>query len=200
MRILPSLKTWSVGLNFEYGVKPDDINTLTRAVLNGRKEAFEVMDGHKRIEGSEDVSLAFTGSHIGIREGRRIFGEYRICDSDILEGRRFDDGICLVTFGVDVHKLSADDTTECKRGYRSKPYNIPYRALVARDAENLLLAGRCISGDFYPHASYRVMGNMAATGEAAGFAAANIAKEGISPREFDGTRAHDFMAERGYAL
>ena len=66
--------------------------------------------------------------------------------------------------------------------------------------DNLLLAGRCISGDFYPHASYRVMGNMAATGEAAGFAAAECSKEKISPKAYDGKRARQFMESRGYEI
>ena len=129
-----------------------------------------------------------------------MFSLYRLTDDDILEGKRFEDGICLVTFGVDVHKLKPDDTLDCKRGYRTKPYNIPYRCLVAKDCDNLMLAGRCISGDFYPHASYRVMGNMCATGEACGFAAAKIAKECISPKQFDGRRARAFMASKGYDL
>lgn len=200
VRMLPSLKSWTMGLNFEYDVVPDDIKRLSDAVISGRREAFEVIDKHREIEGYSELSIAFTGAHIGIREGRRIFGEYRITDEDILTGRRFEDGLCLVTFGVDVHKLHATDTTDCKRGYRSQPYNIPYRALVPLGVSNMLLAGRCISGDFYPHASYRVMGNMAATGEAAGFAAANIAREGITPRDFDGRRAKEFMMEKGYAL
>ena len=200
VRMLPSLKTWTIGLNFEYGVKPDDIHTLSRAVSNGRREAFEIIEKHKGIEGYEGLSIAFTNAHIGIREGRRIFGEYRITNEDILEGRRFEDGLCLVTFGVDVHKLHANDTTDCKRGFRSKPYNIPYRALLPLGVSNLMLAGRCISGDFYPHASYRVMGNMAATGEACGFAAARAAKEGIAPRELDGKLAREFMVSKGYEV
>ncbi|MBE6779316.1 MAG: FAD-dependent oxidoreductase, partial [Ruminococcaceae bacterium] len=119
---------------------------------------------------------------------------------DILEGRRFEDGICLVTFKVDVHKLKSDDTTDCNRGYHTQPYHIPFRCLVPKKCNNLLLAGRCISGDFYPHASYRVMGNMTATGEACGFAAAVCVRESLSPKAFDGRRAKAFMAERGYTL
>lgn len=200
VRKLPSLKTWCMGINFQYDVMPDDIDSLTNAVLDGRKEVFEVIEKHKEIKGYEDLYIAFTNSHIGIREGRRIYGEYRLTDDDIIEGKRFDDGICLVKFGVDVHKLKSDDTLDCKRGIHTKPYNIPYRCLVAKECKNLMLAGRCISGDFYPHASYRVMGNMAATGEACGFAAASCVKRGISPKVFDGRLAKEFMMNKGYSV
>ncbi len=197
---LPSLMSWDMSVNFEYDVMPDNIESLTRAEIHARKEIFETIQAHKKIEGCEKMHTLYTAPHIGTREGRRIFGEYRITDDDILEGKRFDDAICLVTAGVDVHKLNSNDTTECARGFRSKPYNIPYRCLVPKASDNMLLAGRCISGDFYPFSSYRMMGNMMAVGEACGFAAANCVKEGISPRDFDGRRAKEFMAERGFAL
>lgn len=197
---LPSLRTWNMGLNFQYDVMPDDIDSLTRATLEGRRETFEVIEAHKRIMGYEDIYTAFTSAHIGIREGRRIYGEYRLTDDDIIEGRRFDDAVCLVRFGVDVHKLKNDDTDECTRGYKTKPYHIPYRSLVAKGLDNLILAGRCISGDFYPHASYRVMGNMAATGEAAGLAAAECARTGIKAREYDGRRIAEYMKNKGYEI
>jgi len=200
VKILPSCASWDMGMNFQYGVKPDDIESLSRAVLEGRRESFETVEAHKKIPGYENLYTVFTSSHIGVREGRRIYGEYRITDEDILEGKHFDDAVCLVTFGVDVHKLKSDDTTECARGYKTKPYHIPYRALLPLGVDNLILAGRCISGDFYPHASYRVMGNMAATGEAAGFAAAECAKEKISPKSYDGKRARRFMESRGYEI
>lgn len=197
---LPSLINWNMGFNFQYDVVPDDISVLSQAVYEGRKEAFEMVEGHKKIPGFEKMNLTFSGSHLGLREGRRIMGLYRLSDEDILEGRKFDDGVCLVTFGVDVHKLKSDDTLNCDRGYHAKPYHIPFRCLVAKECNNLFLAGRCISGDFYPHASYRVMGNMAATGEAAGFAAAACAREKIAPAEFDGRRAKEFAAQNGYEL
>ena len=200
VRKLPSLKTWCMGLNFQYDVMPDDIDSLTNAVLEGRREVFEVIEEHKKIPGYEDLYIAFTNSHIGIREGRRIYGEYRLTDDDIIEGRRFDDGICLVKFGVDVHKLKSDDTLDCKRGIHTKPYNIPYRCLVAKECKNLMLAGRCISGDFYPHASYRVMGNMAASGEACGFAAARCISDSLLPKQLDGRLVRSFMEKKGYDI
>ena len=197
---LPSLSTWDFSVGFLYDVMPDDITALSNAVIDGRREIFRGTEVHRTVEGYENMFTVFTNSHIGIREGRRIYGEYRITDDDILEGRRFDDGICLVTFGVDVHKLKADDTVECARGYRTKPYHIPYRALIPKKVNNLMLAGRCISGDFYPHASYRVMGNMAATGEAAGFAAAECSRLCVIPGEYDGKLARAFMEKRGYEI
>ena len=197
---LPALTAWNMGINFQYDVMPDDIESLTRATTEGRKESFEFIQAHKRIAGYENLYTAFTSSHLGIREGRRIYGEYRLTDEDIIEGRRFADGVCLVTFGVDVHKLKSDDTDECSRGYRTKPYHIPYRSLVAKGPDNLFLAGRCISGDFYPHASYRVMGNMAATGEAVGYAASECVREGLKPREYDGARVTEFMKKQGYEI
>ncbi len=197
---LPQSSLWDMSVNFEYGVAPDDIEALTKATVNGRRESFEVIEKHKEIAGYERLFIATSSSHIGLREGRRVQGIYRISDDDIIEGRRFEDAVCLVTVGVDVHKLDNGDTTECSRGYKTQPYNIPYRSLVARDSKNLLLAGRCISGDFYPHASYRMMGNMTATGEAAGFAAAECIKAKISPAELDGTIVSAFMRDKGYEL
>lgn len=190
-----SLKMWGLGMNFQYDVFPDNIESLSNAIYEGRKEIFEVVEAHRQIPGYEQMYLTSTDAHIGIREGRRIFGEYRLTDDDILEGRRFEDGICLVTFPVDVHKLKSDDTIETNRGYRAKPYHIPYRCLLPLGSDNLLLAGRCISGNFYPHASYRVIGNMAGTGEAAGYAAALCAQQGIGPKEVDGKIVSAYMKE-----
>lgn len=197
---LPALKLWDMSINFQYDVMPDDIEALSNAVYEGRKESFDVIEVHKKIPGYEELYIAYTSTHIGIREGRRIFGEYRLTDDDILEGRRFEDGICLVTAGVDVHKLKSDDTLDCGRGYRSKPYHIPYRCLLPKASDNMLLAGRCLSGDFYPHASYRMMGNMSTTGEAAGYAASICIKNNITPKEVNGKSVSQYMRTLGHQL
>jgi hypothetical protein len=78
---------------------------------------------------------------------------------------------------VDIHALSAEDNKKAaydNAGVKMKPYDIPLRALIARDVDGLLMAGRCISGDFISHASYRVTGNAVAMGEAAGAAAVAV--------------------------
>ena len=189
----PDKNTWGTGVDFIYDVMPDDIESLSRGVYEGRKQVFETAEAYRQVPGFENIRLNKTDSHIGIREGRRVFGVYRLRNEDILEGRRFEDGIVLVTAGVDVHKLSNDDTTECSRGYRSKPYHIPYRCLLPLDSDNMLLAGRCISGDFYPFSSYRMISNMAGTGEAAGYAAALCTRENIAPKDVDGKKVSRYM-------
>jgi len=183
---LPAMKQWDVSIDYQYDVMPNDIRSMTSATINSRKEIFDAMEAHKTIPGYEEIWLTHTGEHLGLREGRRIFGKYRISLEDIVEGRHFEDGICLVRSRVDLHKTHTTDSLDSDRGIKSKPYEIPYRSLLPNNTDNLLLAGRCLSGDFLPHASYRMMGNMGATGEAAGFAAVyalkhNVSLEDVSP-------------------
>lgn len=92
-----------------------------------------------------------------------------------------------MTFGVDIHAKSKKDNDKVtiERGGVTKftPYDIPLRALVAKDVDGLMMAGRCISGDFVAHASYRVTGNAVAMGEAAGVTAALAALQKRQPHE-----------------
>ena len=195
---MPDLQNWLFSVNFEYDVDPSDIFSLTRATMHGRAECLDAALKHRSIPGCENVRISAGTERLGFREGFRIHGKYRLTVDDILGGARFDDAICLVHFNVDIHKLHGDDTTSTSRGYRTQPYHIPFRCLLPIDADNLLLAGRLISGDFFAHASYRVMGPMGATGEAAGFAAAECVAKNIMPNELDGIKVRDYMASKGY--
>jgi succinate dehydrogenase/fumarate reductase flavoprotein subunit len=101
-----------------------------------------------------------------------------------VRGARRADGICHVTFNVDIHSLDPTrDKGLSNMGVVMQPYDVPLHALIARDVDGLLLAGRCISGDFYAHASYPVTGNAVATGEAAGVLAAISALEDVLPHK-----------------
>ena len=192
---MPAMLQWDISIDYQYDVMPDDIRSLTNATINGRKEVFDCMEVHKTIPGYEKLWLSHSADHLGIREGRRVFGHYRITLDDIMEGRKFEDGICLVNSRVDLHKIHKDDTLQASRGIKSLPYEIPYRALIAKDMDNLLLAGRCLSGDFFPHASYRMMGNMSATGEAAGFAAMYAIKNDCGLTQIPATTLRERMKE-----
>jgi succinate dehydrogenase/fumarate reductase flavoprotein subunit len=105
---------------------------------------------------------------------------------DLMQGAVQEDAVVRATFPVDIHALSAEANKTAaysNAGVKTKPYDIPLRALIARDVDGLMMAGRCISGDFIAHASYRVTGNAVAMGEAAGVAAALAAKNKSAPHE-----------------
>ena len=105
---------------------------------------------------------------------------------DLIEGRKQADAVVRATFPVDIHALSAEDNKKSaysNGGVKMKPYDIPLRALIARDVDGLMMAGRCNSGGFIAHASYRVTGNAVAMGEAAGATAAVAAMNKSAPHD-----------------
>lgn len=160
-----------------------DAAGITRETIAARREIHEMMNHLHAIGGPwEGSRVVATAEQIGIREGRRIHGRYTVTADDLIEGRVQPDAICKVTFPVDVHSTNkqggaafdADNQTV------SKPYDVPLRSLISADLDNLLMAGRNISGDFLAHSSYRVTGNSVAMGEAAGCLAA-VAVETRTP-------------------
>lgn len=171
--------------NHQYGVRADDADGLSAASLAARAEVHRLVAGLRQLGGPwAGIRLVTTGAQLGIREGRRVRGLHTVTVDELVAGVRHPDAVCRATFCVDVHATDpAQGTGYGAEGVRSKPYDIPLRALIASERSNLLLAGRCISGDFLAHASYRVTGNAVALGEAAGICAALAARQGILPRE-----------------
>ena len=173
--------------NHEYGVKPYDADAMTAATVRSRKEIFKIARGLRNLGGVwEGFQIIASAEQIGVRDGRRIHGRYKMSKDDLVKGARFDDGVCRVTFGVDIHadtKANNDVKTISQAGIKTIPYDIPLRALIAKDVDGLMMAGRCISGDFIAHASYRVTGNAVAMGEAAGSVAAIASNSNRLPHE-----------------
>lgn len=157
---------------------------LSEAEVEGRALVHEAMDYFtKYMPQFRHAILEQTAPCIGVRETRRIMGEYELTLDDILEGRMHEDGICTCAFNIDIHQ--PDGLSQEGYEYHTKPYHIPYRSLVPLKVENLLVAGRCISGSYEAHASYRVTGDCVAMGQAAGVAAAIAVKNTIPPRNID---------------
>lgn len=173
--------------NHEYEVCGFDARDVTKATLRGRAELHRMIDGLRSLGGPwKDIRICSSPERIGVRESRRIHGRYTISSDDIMRGAQFDDAVCRCAFPVDVHSTTADRGKGIEEApVRAKPFDIPYRSLVAKDVDGLMMAGRCISGDFYAHAAYRVTGNAVAMGEAAGLAAATAAKDRVLPHEID---------------
>lgn len=181
---------FKIMVNHEYGFSPLKTTDVTKATLQARKEIHEIIHALRSNGGVwKNIKLVSTAEQIGIREGRRIHGLYTVTKDDLIKGARFDDAICRVTFGVDVHSVSKQDEKSGSMAYnqniRSRPYDIPLRSLIAKDVGGLMMAGRCISGDFIAHSSYRVTGNAVPMGQAAGRTASIASKMGLLPSEVD---------------
>jgi hypothetical protein len=167
---------WSLMAGHQYGVRCDDARALSRATIAGRAEVHAQITALRRLgDPWSGLHVVATAAQIGIREGRRLEGRYTVTADDLIRGARFDDTVCRVTFPVDIHALDPRHGTGYGNdGVKAKPYDIPLRALISAAHDNLAFAGRCISGDFVAHASYRVTGNAVPMGEAAGGWAASL--------------------------
>lgn len=182
-----------VMINHEYNVKAFDAAAISEATVRARAEIFRIVRGLNTLGGVwEGMRVVATAEQIGIRDGRRIHGRYTVTREDLVTGARHADGVARATFGVDIHAADRESNrrqTISHGGFATRPYDIPLRALVAKDVDGLMMAGRCISGDFVAHASYRVTGNAVAMGEAGGTVAAIAAKTKRLPHEVDWSEA-----------
>jgi FAD-dependent oxidoreductase family protein len=174
-------------MNQEFGIKPWDAAEITAATVRARAEMNLMVNGLRSLGGPwEGIQVVATAEQIGVRDGRRIVGRYVVNKEDLIKGARYDDAVVRATFGVDIHATTADHNQKAPThatGIKVKPYDIPLRALIAKEVDGLMMAGRCISGDFIAHASYRVTGNAVGMGEGAGVIAALAATSKRMPHE-----------------
>jgi ribulose 1,5-bisphosphate synthetase/thiazole synthase len=160
-------------------LKGTNAHDLVLAEIEGQKQVLEVKNFLvKYIAGFENSYITAIGAQIGVRESRRIKGNYTVTKEDILEGRVFDDSIARGAFPIDIHDPSGNDLTWVVHD-RNSSYDIPYRAMLNR-ISNLLVAGRCISATHEAIASIRISATAMALGHAAGAAAAVAAQDGIA--------------------
>jgi hypothetical protein len=192
-----------VMMNQEFGVKPFDAAEVTAATVRARAELNRIVTALRKLGGPWDgVQLAATAEQIGVRDGRRLRGRYVVGREDVITGARQTDAVVRPTFPVDVHALTDEQNKTnaySNHGIKVKPYDVPLRALIAKDVDGLMMAGRCISGDFIAHASYRVTGNAVAMGEAAGVVAALAAKSRRLPHEVEWSEAAAKLKQIGHS-
>lgn len=158
-------------------VNATDPAFLSRAEREGRAQALEYIRFLRDlVPGYANASLATFGTQIGVRETRRIHGEYRLTREDVLAARQFDDQIALCGAPIEDHHGGAD--TKWHYLPEGKCVGVPFRTLVPGKITNVLVAGRCFSASHDAHASVRSMGQTMAMGQAAGTAAAMALKSG----------------------
>lgn len=194
-------RLFNLMINHEYGVLAFDNDAVTQATLRARAEIHRVVRGLRALGGPwEGLQLVATAEQIGIRDGRRIRGRYVMTKDDLVEGRVQPDGVTRSTFAVDIHATSKEMNDKHgfhSAGVKARPYDIPLRAMIAADVDGLMMAGRCISGDFISHASYRVTGNAVAMGEGAGAVAALASQSKRLPHEVDWSEGAKKLHEIG---
>lgn len=154
----------------------------------------------ENLPGYENIKVIGSGTTTGVRESRRIMGDYVIDADELSAGKRFPDVIVHdALFIVDIHNPDGAGQAEDKIQY-CQPYDLPYRCFLPKGLEGLMVAGRCISGTHRAHASYRVMSICMAMGEAVGIAAALSVQKGCTPRQLDVTLLQKTMTDKGIVL
>lgn len=198
-------------LLFFAGARPGEVNVnttrivgmdgtnavdLTAAEQEGRRQVMLIVKFLRdKIPGFGDCYLLALPTQVGLRETRRIVGDYILTGEDVVEGKRFDDAIALSDYPIDIHSPTGGGLT--LSGAAKDYYGIPYRSLVPKDVENLLVAGRCLSATHEGHASARLTPTCMAMGQAVGTAAALCVSDDVAPRELNATRLQEALRKQG---
>ncbi|MEN6313748.1 MAG: FAD-dependent oxidoreductase [Clostridiaceae bacterium] len=174
-----------------------DAVDLSEAEIQAREQVYELFRFMKEnIPGFENAQILMSAAQIGVRESRRIVGEYTITQDDLLKTIKFEDSIARGTYPVDIHNPDGSGTIIKEIPYEDY-YTIPYRALIPKGIDNLIAAGRPISSTHEAHSAYRVMPICACIGEGAGAAAAIAVKDGGAFRDVDVKKLHEILDRNG---
>lgn len=177
-----------------------DVFNLTRAEFEARRQIRILVDFFKNyVPGFEDAYISSTAQEIGIRETRRIIGEYTLNKDDVLEVHQFQDNIAQCAYMIDIHDRKSTQLfyTPVPEGHS---YGIPYRCLIPKGFDGILFAGRCISATQEAHGSVRVMPPSFSIGQAAGTAAALSTINKTSVRDVDIVLLQETLVKNGQVI
>ncbi len=177
------------------GIDPSTSSALTQAEKAGHKQVAQIVDFlNTDVPGFENAWLVDTAVQVGVRETRRAVARYMVTGNDILKAARFHDAIARGCYGVDIHgqKEEKSRMDELEEGLW---YEIPFRSLRVKDAENLMVAGRCIGATREGHAALRIQPTASATGEACGAAAALAVKMNLGLDEVPYSKIREQLLE-----
>ena len=177
-----------------------DVWDLSYAEWMSRRQMRQIAEFLKRyVPGFEKSYVMQSGVNVGVRETRRIVGDYQLTADDVLSARKFDDAIARGAY-PSTSTIRPGTGTVLKRLPPGEAYDIPLRCLMPQNAEGMIVAGRCISGTHEAHSSYRVMPIVMATGQAAGITAAIAARRGARPREISAKEVQHEVVRQGGSL
>jgi len=180
------------------GVDGTDARSLSHGEIESRRQIDNIVKYLiAYVPGFENAHFSKTAPFLGIRETRRIVGQYVMNQEDVLSCRKFDDAIAVASYPIDIHRPGDND---CTLKWCGDCYDIPYRSLVPLKVENLLVAGRSISTTHEAMGAIRVMSSCMAMGEAAGRAARIALKRGVPPANIDVQELRKELRETGAYL
>ena len=168
------------------GLSATDAWDLSTAQTVGRQKIRRIARFFKsHVKGFEDSYIGTVAPMVGVRESRRIVGDYTLTEEDYLTEARFPDAVARNSYPIDIHSVKARGGLIMKHLPPGHYHEIPYRCLLPVGVENLLVAGRCLSATFAAQAAVRIQQNCRAFGEAAGLAAVLALEQGVPPRHID---------------
>lgn len=171
-----------------------DVQDLTRAEIEGRKETLHAIMALKHIvPGFEKAKLRNFGMTLGTRDSRKITGRYNLTGDDVKNQAKFDDSIGIFPEFIDGYNIIILPTT-------GRYFEVPYGCLVPREVDNLLVGGRCVAGDKVSHAAMRNMMACTVTGQGAGVAAAISLKQGVNTSEVDIALVQNELVRQGVRI
>ena len=177
-----------------------DVWDLSYAEWCSRRQMRQIAAFLRRyVPGFEESYVVQSGVQIGVRETRRVLGDYQLNADDVLGARKFDDAIARGAYPVDIHNPKGSGTL-LKRLPPGEAYDIPLRCLLPKNTERLIVAGRCISGTHEAHSSYRVMPIVMGTGQAAGVCAALAARRNAPVRAIPAGEVQRELLRQGASL
>ena len=176
------------------GLDPTDIRSLTDAYAKVYEQIPILVRFFKKyVPGFEQSHLREIAPMLGVRESRRIMGDYVLNADDLIAGRVFDDAVSMGGYHIDIHRPAGTWVDS----HNVRAYTIPLRSLIARDVDGLLMAGKCISATHEAIASTRVIPICMGQGQAVGTVAALAVKAGIAVREVSIAKLQDTLAAQG---
>lgn len=181
-----------VGVNFGhvFGIDGSRAEDLTRGAVEGRKLVLRQLEFFRAyVPGFEQAHLVSTGEQIGIRETRRIVGDYVLTQEDFMNMVSFPDDIARNSYFIDIHMARSSGAMHIHHLPPGESHGVPYRCMLPVGLDNVWVAGRAASSDRVVQGSLRVMPNCFAMGQAAGMAAAMAAGTDSQSRKVDITSA-----------
>ena len=172
------------------GIDGSDAEDLNDGEIKAQKQIIAIVDFLKTfVPGFENSYYIQSGSTLGVRETRRMVGEYLLSGKEAINCQTFENPIARGSYIIDIHDPSGK-ARAIGGSIKGEFYDIPYGSIISKNYNNLLACGRCISADHIAHSSTRIQGTCIQTGQAAGTAAAMAVKANLTPKEISQPDLH----------